>query len=417
MFDFDILDEKEASLEGAVVESDTVDAPSTAGPESAASDNKTSEVKEIEVLGFDAATKKGAQLLKARQAAAEATAPDDKVVSTAGDPVFEGQRATSSPASPSSSSSKSEKKIYWKVVKTIDAGGITVRSDVPHAAGGRLQLHSVVLEKERNGSEIRYEGISGRSWGPRSGWVRIESKGTIWLECLGTDGTEAIMPAPQTTAKHLQALILFDWDDTLCPTSWIEDSPQLRGALDGRIHRGGEVWDRLSEQARAVKELIQQALSLATVALVTLAERPWVAVSARDFMPEADEVVAPLEVFYAREGALLRPPPGACPLTAMKRRAMSKAVEVMLEKLGQGTTWESFISIGDSEVEKRAAQDLGRECQNKGVFKYTKTVKLAERPNVRQLTSECRALQTKLREFVNFPGHRHINSSDLLRSR
>jgi len=351
------------------------------------------------LAGVDTATRKGAELLRQatqRQAAAQASA-------SAG-----GSLATASTAG-------SDAKVYWKVVKTVDAAGIAVRSDGPQSPCGRLQLHSVVVEKERKGNDLRYQSIDGRSWGPRSGWVKIEGKGNTWMECLGSELKEDITCGPSSTAKRLKALILFDWDDTLCPTSWIEECPQLRWAPEGQVPRHGEAWEQLTEQADAVKELVQTASSLASVALVTLAQRPWVSISVRDYLPAA-EAVTSFEVFYAGEWAMARSPSGACPLTAMKRRAMQSAMETAIARLGQGTTWESLISIGDSEIERRAAQDLGRECQNKGWIKYTKTVKMLAHPSVTQLTSQCRSLNERLHELVNFPGHRQITSAELLRS-
>lgn len=376
MFDFDSLDDAEAT------------------GESSRDDSAAAEQQDLEddALSGDVdrpATAKGAALLQAAgrlPLACEAAPADDR------------------------------KKTYWKVVKTVDAGGIAVRSDGVSGAG-RLQLHSVVLEQDRQGLDLHYEGVTGMSFGPRSGWVKIETKGTTWMECLGSDyNKETIIHNPTSKAQQLTAVILFDWDDTLCPTSWIEECPQLRNAVQGQVPRTGEVWERLAEQATAVQQLVETAASLATVALVTLAERPWVAVSIRDFLPSAQAVMG-LEVYYAREGSLPRVPTSVDLLTAMKRRAMQAAVEAMVMKLGKGTTWESFISIGDSDVEKRAAQDFGRECQSKGVIKYTKTVKMMEHPSVKQLTTQCRALNEKLREFILFPGHKHVTSADLMRQR
>mmetsp|Transcript_48504 Transcript_48504/g.149847 ORF Transcript_48504/g.149847 Transcript_48504/m.149847 type:complete len:400 (+) Transcript_48504:71-1270(+) len=399
MFDFDGLDEAEDGPGGA--EQTNGLAKTAAGGKAGTPDAVGPETSDS-VPTADAATRKGAQLLQAAQRRSAGQEAGPSVAPSGG-------TSSTAPAA-------RDKRVHWKVVRTIDAGGIAVRSDGPHSTGGRLQLHSVVMEKERRGNDLRYEAISGRSWGPRSGWVKIESKGTAWLECQGANGAEAIVQGPATSAQQLKALVIFDWDDTLCPTSWIEECPQLLNALEGQVSRTGEAWELLCEQARTVRELLERAASLASMALVTLAERPWVAVSVKDFLPEAESVTQH-EVFYARELAMARSPPGACPLTAMKRRAMQNAIETMIAKCGQGTTWESFISIGDSEVEKRAAQDLGREFQNKGVFKYTKTVKMLEHPHVRQLTAQCRTLHERLREFVNFPGHRQITHAELLRSR
>jgi len=220
-------------------------------------------------------------------------------------------------------------------------------------------------------------------------------------------------PREGGAGQRAKALILFDWDDTLCPTSWIEER---RTSFDAQKHsRKGLSWDMLAEQARAVSLLVQTALSFGPVALVTLAQRPWVDVSVREFMPEVGAEVTGLDVFYAREPSMLGAGPGVCPWTAMKRRAMQQAMGALAAKLGQNTTWESLVSVGDSDVEKRAAQDLGRECQARGTVKWTKTVKLMEHPGVKQLTKQVLALNRCLADIVEYPGHRHVSGADWAR--
>jgi hypothetical protein len=235
-----------------------------------------------------------------------------------------------------------------------------------------------------------------------------------------TSNSEAENPAEERPLEKLsmtlqpdsaskKALFLIDWDDTLCPTTWIEMRPDLKRSMmqspTTRRQRTGEAWEKLDEQATAVAELLHTAATLGQVVLVTLAQRPWVNVSIREFMPGVGDEVSRLDVFYARENA---GPPGSlfgCPWTAMKRRAMEQAV---CSRLGN-CEWDSLISIGDSEVERRAAQDLGRELQSQGTIKWTKTVKLAEHPSVMQLTSQVRALNAQLVGLAEHPGHRNVD--------
>lgn len=305
---------------------------------------------------------------------------------------------------------------YWRVVRTVDPSGIAVRPDGFGGGAGRLPLHSVVLEKEQVGNELRYVAPPNHSSGPRSGWVKIESVGKILLECIGSDPGAGLPKQVEKKGEKLNALIVFDWDDTLCPTSWIEERPELRSVFQGGICGTGEVWERLVEHAQAINRLLETAQSLGSVAVVTLAERPWVANSVRDFLPQASTALA-LEAYYARECAVMRAPAGVCPFTAMKRRAMQLAMEGMITMLGKGTSWESFVSVGDSDVEKRAAQDLGREFQIRGTVRWTKTVKMAEHPSISQLTAQIRSLERQLPDIVKSPGHRHMSTADWAKRR
>lgn len=330
---------------------------------------------------------------------------------------------------------------YWKVVYAPLTAGLEVRSEgkgEDKSDYWHLPLHSVVLEKDRNGNELRISELesSTTTVPPRMGWIQIECASRTSLICLGNSPVEAqpsppesspsakptlpepspsvpsppepSLPPPSTNSRR--ALILFDWDDTLCPTTWIQACPQLRDALNGfrGPRRVGEVWDKLRDHARAVKQLMQTATSLGTVAFVTLAERPWVAISVRDFMPEADSVIN-IEVFYARENTMLNFSVGGCPLTAMKRKAIEQATEQLKPDAG----WENLISVGDSEVERRATHEVGRAMQNRGAVKWTKTVKMREHPDVGQLTMQIWALNERLAELVGHPGPKNLTSKDL----
>lgn len=291
-----------------------------------------------------------------------------------------------------------------------EEGGVVVRSeeDTSSSIIGRLQANVVVEEQQRNGDLIRYVRVYGD--GPLTGWVNSCIDGRAQLRAVAGDWTPPCTPPSSPPSSNLEPrspqanLIFFDWDDTLCPTSWIEERPELKQSMD--VPRTGQPWSLLSEQAAAVGELVRTARSLGPVALVTLAQRPWVKNSVRDFMPLVGGEVLHLDVFYARESPGRAMVPGACPWTAMKRRAMLEALTELAKK--GNTTWESLISIGDSEVEKRAAQDLGRELQSRGKIKWTKTVKLTEHPSVSQLTSQVRALNERFNELVNHRGHKHV---------
>lgn len=297
---------------------------------------------------------------------------------------------------------------YWKVVRSIDAGGIAVRSDDGDCKNSRLPIGTIVLEKKRQGKELYFETLRGQYNITRSGWVNIESGGNRWMNCLGSDFTPPSLQSQQSLQAPLQkihALFFIDWDDTLCPTSWLEECAQSQQDLGLR--------EKLVQHAQVVNQFVQTAISLGTVILVTLADRPWVADSVRDFMPGA-EVVADLDVYYAREAPYFKAPPGSDPLTALKRRAMLEAIEGLKKKLGAGITWESLISIGDSDAEKKAGQDLGRDMQRKGIVKWTKTVKMMDHPNIKQLTSQVHALEARLKDIVAHQGHKNMNWTELV---
>ncbi|CAJ1449625.1 unnamed protein product, partial [Effrenium voratum] len=79
-----------------------------------------------------------------------------------------------------------------------------------------------------------------------------------------------------------ETLFIFDWDDTVLPSSWV----QGQGL---RLDESSEVlaWHReqLSQVAAAAAETLRLAKQLGTVVLITNAERGWIELSCQKFLP------------------------------------------------------------------------------------------------------------------------------------
>jgi len=284
---------------------------------------------------------------------------------------------------------------------------------------GHLALNSVVREVARTENRLKYDGVPRRYKGPASGWVSINAGGPWGKDYLKPwNEGDPVPTAGAVTAREEKALILFDWDDTLLPTTYIQSMDDSTGAGSvgaARVPVAGEAGEALREQAAAVQELLNVASLLGTVAVVTLSQRPWVSDSVQAFMPECQESVSALDVFYASEQRAQRGRAedddfGGVSST-LKQRTMEQAMKAVSERIGGGAPckWQSFVSIGDGEAEERAAQDFGRQCQVDGQLKWTKTVKLHAKPTAAELTSQVIKLTSHLRELVEHQGSRHVD--------
>jgi len=104
-------------------------------------------------------------------------------------------------------------------------------------------------------------------------------------------------------ASHDQTIIIFDWDDTLMPSSWIRDSPLVDEA--GRLRDTAEADPAIQRQLHIFVEqvlcVLALALDLGKVVIVTNARRPWVDMSCRTFLPEARALMRRVPVFYGLE--------------------------------------------------------------------------------------------------------------------
>mmetsp|Transcript_29467 Transcript_29467/g.84730 ORF Transcript_29467/g.84730 Transcript_29467/m.84730 type:complete len:351 (+) Transcript_29467:100-1152(+) len=217
---------------------------------------------------------------------------------------------------------------------------------------------------------------------------------------------------PAVGHAMLPAVILLDWDDSLFPTSWFERAAGYcldSGPDEGETSQGPEDIRRsLKEATSAVLALLLEAATCGDVAVVTLAERPWVQESVTTYMPDAAEATASLDVCYARELPPQPSPRGLDRQTERKRRAMEVAFEEAMDRHGMGARCRSLISIGDSHIEARAAEALGQELAAQGRLEHTKTVKLMKSPGPQELMEQSLALCGSLRDIVNHPGDGHF---------
>jgi len=293
-------------------------------------------------------------------------------------------------------------------VEEVDSSDKQGPSIVGAACGaGGCARHLATEHEARLPAAAAEPGAGSRATGqPNSGWVGIGARSLGSMDWLGGDCVPPPMPAP---GHQLKVLLFIDWDDTLCPTTWLEDSHLLEDDVEVPV----AARQKLAEHARAVTQLLQTAQCLGHVMVVTLADRPWFQDSVRHFMPEATQV-AELDVYFAREDAQHEAPPCAGASATAKWRAMHRAVDTLRARLGAGVAWESLVSIGDSDAEMQAARNLGRDLHMEGAVKWAKTVKMMENPDIVQLTAQVRALDGRLADLVAYQGQQHIAGEDLV---
>eukprot|EP00425_Heterocapsa_triquetra_P005921 CAMPEP_0195160652 /NCGR_PEP_ID=MMETSP0448-20130528/186773_1 /TAXON_ID=66468 /ORGANISM="Heterocapsa triquestra, Strain CCMP 448" /LENGTH=355 /DNA_ID=CAMNT_0040199453 /DNA_START=67 /DNA_END=1135 /DNA_ORIENTATION=+ len=203
---------------------------------------------------------------------------------------------------------------------------------------------------------------------------------------------------PASPSKHVKpgkSVVIFDWDDTLFPTWYITDVVWPCIGKEASVPVDSPFWDGLSAHAQAVKTVLTAARKCARVAIITLAQRPWVNTSAEICLPGLDlqDLLEELDipVLYAREHVS---PTSAirvdgidgvsCNIIA-KRNAMVKCLKMFG---GQHGKVSNVISVGDSLVEKHACKEVAWSKNDL----LCKTVKLLVDPPLPHLTSELQVL-------------------------
>jgi len=195
----------------------------------------------------------------------------------------------------------------------------------------------------------------------------------VTLEGMICVGEQDIIGTTRARWERSHTLWVWDWDDTLFPSSWInmqamrlDDDyvvpPLLRQELD-----------RLAEHVQATLEIAQ---SIGDVVIITNAEEGWVPLSCAKFTPSLKPLVDRFKVVSARtryETAGIFSP------LAWKMQCFEHEITAHFQGKGYHG-FRNVISLGDSVHEREAMQRVASEIQC-----GSKTVKFPERPTLQDL--------------------------------
>jgi hypothetical protein len=179
-------------------------------------------------------------------------------------------------------------------------------------------------------------------------------------------------------------LFVWDWDDTLFPSSWIN----MQGMRLDDDYQCGELQrqelDALSAQVLAT---LQVAANLGTVVIVTNAEEGWVPLSCGKFMPKIQPIIDQFKVVSAR--TRYETPGVFSPLTWKVKCFEAEIAEHFSNLQTPVRAYRNVISLGDSIHEREALQRVAKELPC-----GSKTMKLPERPTLQDLI-HCHELMRK----------------------
>jgi hypothetical protein len=186
----------------------------------------------------------------------------------------------------------------------------------------------------------------------------------------------------QNTLKDLTTII-FDWDDTLLPSSWLS----VKGLrLDYPAQLPEDVLDELKTHQESVCAVLVKAMQCGTVVIITNAETGWVELSAQRFMPRVAPLLASICVFSARSTYEPMYPndPLQWKVAAFKQLVGHTQPMNIVEDVDEEDLERSVISFGDSVHERDAVRKVTSDLGST----FTKSVKFVERPNLEQLRRE-----------------------------
>lgn len=195
-----------------------------------------------------------------------------------------------------------------------------------------------------------------------------DSQGQARMKFLQKLSYEGVwVPKPQRPPRH-QTVIIFDWDDTLLCTSFLQDLQFTQ--LPEPVLRC------LKEIENAVINLLSLALSLGHTFIITNAVKGWVEYSAAKHIPAILPVLQRVRVVSAR--SRYEPfYPGD-----MAKWKAETFLEVQRQLDSQVVT--NVVSLGDSYFEMDAALVMGRQFEQAMI----KTVKFQEAPSPQELLKQ-----------------------------
>lgn len=257
---------------------------------------------------------------------------------------------------------------------------------------------------------------------------RAEDQTVRWSDSLDAEVPDE--PLAKLTDKSCTALIL-DWDDTICPTTWLRDDAcvkwnlplesQLKGGNGARENLVRKLMSAISEGACS---LLSEAVATTTVFIVTLARKPWVETSTEFFMPALSEYLqgTNVKVIYAQEyinedlqaeydrEEFMSSDQILDFWTNVKAEAIGRELRDS-DPSELGGRWKNVISFGDSDFERYgtidACEDYIKSSGSSGQQLHKKTVKLVNDPTVEELTAQL-ALLVRWLPFII----RHVGDLD-----
>lgn len=186
-------------------------------------------------------------------------------------------------------------------------------------------------------------------------------------------------------------ILIFDWDDTICPSTQIELQTRLPLFTEEALATD---FSGLAEKVARTLEIAKQH---GTVVLVTNAEKGWIELSCQRYLPSLFQNLSNVKILSARSTYEAQ---GVKSPTEWKLLAFENEIKDFCGNCSLDGQ-KNVISFGDSMHEREALFRATATMENTA----RKSVKFIERPNVEQLTRQHELLIDHFRQIVDHEGN------------
>jgi hypothetical protein len=228
------------------------------------------------------------------------------------------------------------------------------------------------------GLTVESDIISHLSTEPGSIEIEIDIDGSTSDGSVAVDRTLSLSSDSEGVAMKLpeaETLIIFDWDDTIFPTTWLLNEGLLDSDTTIDLVQSA-LLQTLEEHAART---LQTAMQYGKVVIITNAIQDWVEQSCGMFMPSLLPFIQHFEIVSARSTYESKDAPSP---TSWKKLAFAREVEGFCGSASRGA--RTIISLGDSLCEQQAlvaAVGTYANCS-------AKSLKFMEQPHIQQLLDQ-----------------------------
>ncbi|CAI2366092.1 unnamed protein product [Moneuplotes crassus] len=198
---------------------------------------------------------------------------------------------------------------------------------------------------------------------------------------------QKIWLTPSEKPESHQTVFIYDWDDTLLCTSFLNPT----GFYEEDVEIPEMAKKHLEKLEKAVEKLIVASVKHGKTYIVTNAAEGWVQFSSKKYMPKVYSALSDVEVISARSLFELQFPGDSY---EWKMQAFTN-----IQKDLESSMITNIIACGDSRIEMEAARHIAKLFQTA----FIKTVKFKETPTPEELIKQLNLVIQKLDHISSAP--------------
>jgi hypothetical protein len=205
------------------------------------------------------------------------------------------------------------------------------------------------------------------------------------------------LSAPNSLFSPAETAFLFDWDDTILPSTWLE-SQHLR--LDDACEVSAWQKAQLDKVAEIASETLRIAKRLGIVVLITNAERGWIELSCKKFLPMLCTCLENVKIVSAR--TTYEGPQNTTPFDWKLRAFEHELLRIFgTDTLRDAQKQKNLLSLGDGTHEREALWCVTKElpsCRSKSVM-------FLERPDISHIVQQHSLIKSRCERIIQHDGN------------